>query len=46
MKINCKEFRVRPGDKGQTQRVADDGEALFQVEEAVSRNSWVNTLRS
>ena len=32
--------------EGRTQRVADDREALLQVEKAVSTNSWKNTSRS
>ena len=36
MKINSKDFRARPG-KGQTQRMADESEALLQVEKAVSK---------
>jgi hypothetical protein len=36
MKVIPKDFRVREGEKGDTQKVAHAGEACLQVEGAVS----------
>ena len=44
LKINSKDFRVRPPENGRTRQVADHCEALFQIEGGVSRTAG-NTRR-
>ena len=46
MKINSKDFRVRPAEKVKLTGVAHECEAGFRIEEGVSDNSWKNTWRS